>query len=56
MKRILIGIGLLLLIAILTLRFDLPMKKSNITGTYVSTEIEPFHAEVPHKSDTLILQ
>ncbi len=32
------------------------MKKSNVIGTYISTEAEPFLAEVPHKSDTLILK
>ncbi|MBQ4915595.1 hypothetical protein J8L85_14160 [Maribacter sp. MMG018] len=56
MKRIIIGIGLLILIGILIFRFDLPLKKSNIIGTYVSTETNPFLTEVPHKSDTLILK
>ncbi|MFD2543758.1 hypothetical protein ACFSSB_15635 [Lacinutrix gracilariae] len=32
------------------------MKKSNVIGIYVSTETESFLAEIPHKSDTLILK
>jgi hypothetical protein len=56
MKRILIGIGTILFIGILILRCNLPMKKSNVIGVYVSTESEAFLAEVPHKSDTLILK
>lgn len=56
MKRNLIGIGIILFIGILILRFDLPIQKSNVIGIYVSTETEPLFVEVPHKSDTLILK
>ena len=56
MKRTLFGIGIILFIGILILRYDLPMEKSNVIGIYISTDTEPFLAEIPYKSDTLILK
>jgi hypothetical protein len=56
MKRIILGIGIILFIGILILGYDLPIKKSNVIGIYVSTETQPSLADLPHKSDTLILK
>ncbi|SNQ45045.1 hypothetical protein [Cellulophaga lytica] len=58
MKRILIGIGTFLFIAILVLRCDIPMTKNTVEGVYANTNYgnEICCLESPHKADTLILK
>ena len=58
MRRIIFGIGIILFIGILILRYDLPMTKSSLIGTYANTNYgnEPCCLESPHKADTLILK
>jgi hypothetical protein len=58
MRRILIGIGLILLIGILILQCNIPMTKKSVVGTYVNTNYEKERCclESPHVADTLILK
>ena len=58
MKRILIGIGIILFIGILVLKCDIPMTKNSVVGVYANTNYgnEVCCLESPHKSDTLILK
>ena len=58
MKRILIGIGIILFIGILVLKCDIPMTKNSVVGVYANTNYgnEVCCLESTHKSDTLILK
>jgi hypothetical protein len=58
MRRILIGIGIILFIGILVLQCNVPMTKKSVVGTYVNTNYENKTCclESPHKVDTLKLK
>lgn len=58
MNRTILGIGIILFIGILLLRFDIPMTKISVVGTYTNTNYGNKHCclESPHKADTLILK
>ena len=58
MRRILIGIGIILFIGILVLRCNVPMTKKTVVGTYLNTNYENKTCclESPHKADTLKLK
>ncbi|MWW26821.1 hypothetical protein [Flavobacteriaceae] len=58
MKRILFGIGIILIVGILILRCNIPMTKNSVVGIYANTNYrnEPCCVETPHKADTLNLK
>ena len=58
MKRIIIGFGIILFIAILVLQCDIPMTKYSVVGVYSNTNYgnKPCCVESPHKPDTLNLK
>lgn len=58
MNRIILGIGIILFIGILILRFDIPMTKNSVVGNYANTNYgnKQCCLESPHNADTLILK
>jgi hypothetical protein len=58
MKRIIIGLGVILLTGILILRCNLPMTKNSVVGVYTNKNYgnKSCCVESPHKADTLILK
>ncbi|TXD81092.1 hypothetical protein ESY86_19360 [Subsaximicrobium wynnwilliamsii] len=46
---------MIIFFGIALVNINLPLNKLRISGTYVSNEREPFLADTPYKSDTLIL-
>ncbi|MFD2515988.1 hypothetical protein ACFSRY_19100 [Pontibacter locisalis] len=57
MKRIIFGIGFVLLVGIFVFNYNVPMTESHIVGTYINTNFskEPCCVESPHQPDTLVL-